>query len=155
MKVDNFFCFILSCWNFPNQITSYNAIDIFENLIMNKGALTWVEFFWSYNAKVIDYWTILLINNNKITNRNFTRIQRCTWCYWKIIVELDLVKFISEFSYLKCERYWVLNEFCWKFKQIQQIGFRRENELSVFTLRTDNTCYLIYPWRKVNFFVLS
>jgi hypothetical protein len=34
---------------------SYNAIDIFENLIMNRGALTWVEMFWSYKAKVIDY----------------------------------------------------------------------------------------------------
>jgi hypothetical protein len=55
MKVDNLFCFILSCWNFPNQITSYNAIGIFENLRMNRGALTWVEKFWSYNAKVIDY----------------------------------------------------------------------------------------------------
>jgi len=51
---------------FPNQITSYIDIDVFENLIMNKGALTWVEMFWSYNAKVIDYWTIFLININKI-----------------------------------------------------------------------------------------
>ncbi len=25
------------------------------NLTMNRGALTWVESFWSYNAKVIDY----------------------------------------------------------------------------------------------------
>jgi hypothetical protein len=58
MKVDNFFCFILSCWNFLNQITSYNVIDIFENLTMNSDALNWVEMFWSYNAKVIDYWTI-------------------------------------------------------------------------------------------------
>jgi hypothetical protein len=48
-----FFCFILLCSNFLNQITSYNAIDIFENLAMNKGALTWVEMFWSYNAKVL------------------------------------------------------------------------------------------------------
>jgi hypothetical protein len=55
MKVDNLFYFILSCLNFPNQITSYNAIDIFENLTMNRGALNWVEMFWSYNAKVIDY----------------------------------------------------------------------------------------------------
>jgi hypothetical protein len=72
------FCFILSCWNFPNQIISYNAIDIFENLTMNRGALTSVESFWSYNAKVIAYWTIFLIKINKIINRNFTQIQRCT-----------------------------------------------------------------------------
>jgi len=40
---------------FPNQIASCNAIDIFENLTMNKGPLIWVEFFWSYNVHVIDY----------------------------------------------------------------------------------------------------
>jgi hypothetical protein len=28
---------------------------IFENVTMNRGALTWVENFGSYNAKVIDY----------------------------------------------------------------------------------------------------
>jgi hypothetical protein len=55
MKVDNFFCFVLSCWDFPNQIISCNVIDIFENLTMSRGALTWVENFWSYDVKVIDY----------------------------------------------------------------------------------------------------
>ncbi len=119
MKIDNLFCFILSCWNFPKKITSYNAIDIFGNLAMNKGALTWVEIFWSYNAKVIDYWTNFLININKFINRNCNWIQRCTWCCWKVITKLDLMKFISWFSYLRCGKYWVLNEFfCWKFKQI-------------------------------------
>jgi len=68
MKVDNLFCFILLCWNFPNQITSYNAIDIFENLTMTRGALIWVESFCTYNAKVIDYSTIFLMNINKIMN---------------------------------------------------------------------------------------
>jgi len=37
---------------------------------MNRGALTWVEMFWNYNAKVIDYSTIFLIKINKIMNRN-------------------------------------------------------------------------------------
>jgi len=45
MKVDNLFCSIVFCWNFPNQIISCNATNIFENLTMNKGALTWVEIF--------------------------------------------------------------------------------------------------------------
>jgi hypothetical protein len=40
---------------------------------MNKGALTWVEMFWSYNAKDIDYLTIFLININKIINKIFTQ----------------------------------------------------------------------------------
>jgi hypothetical protein len=48
------YIYLLLCWNFPNQIASYNAIDIFENLTMSTGALTWIENFWSYNAKVID-----------------------------------------------------------------------------------------------------
>jgi len=69
MKVDSLFCFVLSCWNFPSQIASCNATDIFENLTLSKGALTWVENFWSYNAKVIDYWTIFLVNIYKIINK--------------------------------------------------------------------------------------
>ncbi len=36
--------------------------------------------------------------------------------------------------------------------KLQQIGFRREIELSVFTFGANNTCYFIYPWRKVVFF---
>ncbi len=32
--------------------------------------------------------------------------------------------------------------------------FRKENALSVFTLGANNTCYLIYPWRKVVCFVI-
>jgi hypothetical protein len=44
--------------------------------------------------------------------------------------------------------------------KLQRIGFRRENELSVFTLGANNTCpnntcYVIYLWRKVVCFVLS
>jgi len=111
MMVDNLFCFILSCWNYSNQIVSYNAIDIFENLTMDRGASTWIEEFWSYNAKVIDHWIIFLININKIINRNFTRIQRCTWYCWKVITKLNLIKFISQFSYLK----WKILNFEWKF----------------------------------------
>jgi hypothetical protein len=79
MKVDSLFCFILFvCWDLPNQIVSYNAIDIFKNLTMNRGAQTWVKFFWSYNAKGIDYWTILKIKFIKITNIFFTWIQKYT-----------------------------------------------------------------------------
>jgi hypothetical protein len=38
--------------------------------------------------------------------------------------------------------------------KLQQIGFRSENEFSVFTLGANNTFYFIYPWRKVVCFVL-
>jgi hypothetical protein len=37
----------------------------------------------------------------------------------------------------------------------QKNGFQRKNELSAFTLGVNNTCYLIYPWRKAIYFVLS
>ncbi len=40
---------------FPKPNYFIYAIDIFENLTMNRGAVTWVEMFWNYNAKVIDY----------------------------------------------------------------------------------------------------
>jgi hypothetical protein len=39
-------------------------------------------------------------------------------------------------------------------KKLQKIGFRRGNELNVFTLGANNTCYVIYPWKKVVCFVL-
>jgi hypothetical protein len=72
MKVDNFYK-KKSCWDFPNQIASCNAFDIFKNMTMNRGALTWVELFWSYDAKVIDYWTILSTKFNIIINK---------YCIW-------------------------------------------------------------------------
>ncbi len=37
-------------------------------------------------------------------------------------------------------------------KNLQQIGFRKEKELSLFTFGPNNTCYLIYPWRKNSLF---
>ncbi len=40
-------------------------------------------------------------------------------------------------------------------KKLQKNGIIRENELSVFTLEANNTSYVIYPWRKLVFFVLS
>jgi hypothetical protein len=67
MKVDNLFRFILSCWNFLNQITSYNAIDIFtifsdlsthleklRKCFLNVGnvALVWIQ-------KNVHLWSIL------------------------------------------------------------------------------------------------
>jgi hypothetical protein len=130
MKVDNFFCFVVLCWNFPNQIVSCNAIDIFENLTMSTSALTWVENFWSYDVKVIDYWTILLVNIHKIINKNYIRIRRYIWCCWKVVVELDLMKFISWFSYLKVMVWKILN-FEWIFllktqKNYKKLGLKRK-----------------------------
>ncbi len=38
--------------------------------------------------------------------------------------------------------------------KLSKNGFRRENELNVFTLGANNTHYVIYPWWKVICFVL-
>jgi hypothetical protein len=73
MNVDSLICFVLSCSDFGNQIVWCNAIDIFENLIKDRGALIWVENFCSYDAKDIDYWTILLVNINKIMNKKLLK----------------------------------------------------------------------------------
>jgi hypothetical protein len=32
-----------------------------------------------------------------------------------------------------------------EINKLQKIGFRRENELNVFTLGANNTCNVIYP----------
>jgi hypothetical protein len=39
----------------------------------------------------------------------------------------------------------ILNFVVENSKKLQQIGFRMENDLSVFTLEANNTCYLVYP----------
>jgi hypothetical protein len=39
--------------------------------------------------------------------------------------------------------------------KLQKFGIKTKIELSVFTLVANNTCYVIYPWRKVICFVLS
>jgi hypothetical protein len=38
--------------------------------------------------------------------------------------------------------------------KLQKIRFRKENESNVFTLGANNTCYIIYPWRKIVYFLL-
>jgi hypothetical protein len=45
MNVDICFVLLYHVEISKNNASSYNAIDIFENLTMNRGALTWVENF--------------------------------------------------------------------------------------------------------------
>jgi hypothetical protein len=59
MKVDNLFLLILSQVDISQiKLLHIMLLDIFENLTMNTGAMSWVEIFWSYNVKNIDYGTI-------------------------------------------------------------------------------------------------
>jgi len=88
-------------------------------------------------------WKLLIIKPfcqwklNKIETENFSGIWGCSWCEWKTQGESNLIKFISQFSELTCERYFFLSEFCcWKFKQIAKIGFGRKNQLSPQCIHT-------------------
>jgi len=58
MKESSLFCFFVMLkspkpWHFMSH-----TLDIFGNLLMSKGALTWFETIWSYGVKAIDCWTI-------------------------------------------------------------------------------------------------
>ncbi len=77
--------------------------------------------------------------------------------WWiRCIEHAHYYKLISKFACLMCGRYWILNEssVVENSKRLQKIGFRNE-KLTVFTFGANNTCYIIYPWRKVICFVLS
>jgi hypothetical protein len=126
-------CFVLSCWDLPNHDTSCCTLHIFLKLSMSRGAPTWFETVWSYSVEVIDYWIISFCEwkLNKTETENCIGIWSCSWCCWKAFSESDLIEFISQFSELRCERYWIVSGFCcWKFKQSSEIGLGRKNQLS-------------------------
>jgi hypothetical protein len=82
-------------------------------------------------------WKLLIIQSfsqwkiNKIKIDNCIGIWRHSWCFWKVLDESDLIRFISQFWELRCGRYWFLSAFwCWKFKQIEKIRIGRKNQLS-------------------------
>jgi hypothetical protein len=145
MKVDNLFCFNLSSWNFPNQITLYNAIDIFENLTMNKGALSWVEDFSSYNAKVIDYWTIFSLNF--LTNQDWK-------LHWNLEVFLVLLESLHQvwfnkvdFVILKPKMWTILLNFGWVCIVVEnsnklQKGVWKENSIECIQTWANDIGYI-------------
>ncbi len=63
-------------------------------------------------------WKLLIIELfsqwklNKIETKIFIIIWKHYWCSWKAFGKLDLIDFISQFSKLKCGRYWFLIGFC-------------------------------------------
>jgi hypothetical protein len=46
----------------------------------------------------------------KIKTENCIEIWRRSWCYWNALGKSDLIKFISQFSELRCGRYQFLSE---------------------------------------------
>jgi len=113
-----------------------------------RGALMWFETVWICGVEAIDYWTIFFPwKLNKIeTEKNFIGTWGCCWCCWKALDKSDLIVFISQFSELRCERYWFLSEFCciWKSKQIAKIGFGRKIQLSPPCVRTWANCIRLH-----------
>ncbi len=142
----------------PNHSTLCHVLHILVKLLMSRGALTWFETFWSYGGEAIDYWTIFQWKLNKIETEKFIRIWGRSWCCWKALVTSNLIKIISQFSELRCGRYWFLIGFCyWKFKKIAKIGFERKNEL---TLRCVHIAefkkfQILKMWKIKNVFTLG
>ncbi len=62
-------------------------------------------------------WKLLIIEQffqwelNKIETENCIRIWGHSWCCWKAFNERDLIEFISQFSKLRCGRYWFWVDF--------------------------------------------
>jgi hypothetical protein len=84
-------------------------------------------------------WKLLIIEHffqwklNKIEIENCIEIWGCSSSC--VVGEPQRVRFnrvfISQFSELRCERYWFLSEFCcWKLKGIAKIGLGRKTQLS-------------------------
>jgi hypothetical protein len=55
MEVDNLFFQFYRVEILQAKLLHIKLLIFLKNLTMNRGGLTWVEIFWSYNAKVIDY----------------------------------------------------------------------------------------------------
>jgi hypothetical protein len=119
MKPSTLFCFVLSHWDLPNHGASCHALGIFGKLLMSRGASMWFETIWSDSVESFFQW-----KSNKIETKNGTGIWKCPW--W-----VRFNRLISQFSELRCGRYYFLRWFCcWKFKQIAKIGFGKQNQLS-------------------------
>jgi len=123
------FCHVTSRWDLPNYSASCTCLVSLESSQW-EGC---IDLVWDCFGAIL--WKLLIIEPfsqykvNKIENEKC--IEGISWCCWKALGKSDLIGFISQFSELRCERYWFLNEFfCCKFIQITEIGFGRKNQLS-------------------------
>jgi hypothetical protein len=143
MKQGSLFCFVLAQWDLPNlsRLLHAHALGIFRKLLMmSRGAPK----FWFEDCLELQCGSYWLLNDfslrhlivewfsqwklNKIKTNICIGIWECSWCCWKALSKSDLIELISQFSELRCGRYWFLSGFCfWKFKKI---GFRRKNQSS-------------------------
>jgi hypothetical protein len=60
-------------------------------------------------------WKLLIIEpffqskSNRIETENCIGTWGCSWCYWKALGKSDLIKFISQFSKLRCWKILISN----------------------------------------------
>jgi hypothetical protein len=108
-KQGSLFCFVTSYSDLPNCGPSCCTLGIFGKLSMSRAAPTWLEPVWSHGMEAIDYWTSWKLN--KIETENHIGIWGHSWCCQKALGESDLIEFISQFSELRCGRYWFWSAF--------------------------------------------
>ncbi len=114
------FCFVLSTWDLPilwrfilaswylPKALSCRPLDINGKLSRR----VWVH---PLGLRLFGatLWKLLIIEPfsqwklNKITTDNCIGIWGSSWCFWKAHHQSDLIDFISQFSELRCERYWI------------------------------------------------
>jgi hypothetical protein len=78
----------------------------------------------------------------KLWMNEFCMISMLSLWWIRCIEHAHYYKLISKFACLMCGRYWILNEssVVENSKKLQKIGFKKENELTVFTFGANNTC---------------
>ncbi len=120
-------CFMLTSWYLAKALdVSCCALGIFGKLSMFHVVLLvslesspwWVEVHRvGLRLFGVTMWKLLIIEPfsqwklNKIIN--CIGIWECSWYCWKALGESDLIKFISQFSELRCRRYWFWGGFCY------------------------------------------
>ncbi len=171
----------MSHWDIPNHkvCNIYCILGSSRKLLMSRGARHWFHDIWSYNAKVIEYWTIFSIIIQLNQNQKVSKIWVHSWYYWADVNGEDLMKCFSWFWDLICMIYWFLNCFCHEnSNNFKKSSFERKNQLNnAFTMNfwkkhelnmQLNTisihigfrvgpmaqATLVYLWRKVVCFVL-
>jgi hypothetical protein len=149
MKQGSLFCFVCH-------------FEIFQTMLLHVTILVPSESFDDYGCIDVvwdcleqqcgNHWLLKHFPNDKffkIKAKNCIIIWGCSWCYWKALGESNLIDFISQFSIfisqfseLRCGRYWFLSEICWcKLKQIAKIEIESKNQLS-------HQCVHIAEFRK-------
>jgi hypothetical protein len=84
-------------------------------------------------------------NENKIKLKFVLEFGGILGVCWKVFDELDLIEFISQFSKLRCGRYFFLKGFLKKkFNQITKIGFGRKKSVEL------SMCSHLGQWHKIH-----